>query len=169
MREATEPRSAPLYYLVGKAMRKDSTHLTRRALIGGAVGVTLSSLVTPADAIGDLVVVVHPSNRETPSMSDLVVMFTTRRQSWSGGKRVVPFNFPAKHDLRIAFDKSVLHMEPDDVARYWIDRRIRGGNSPPKQVGSAQLIVRLVEKLDGAIAYVPTSVLTPKVRVVRAI
>lgn len=150
-------------------MRKDSITLTRRALLVGAGGLSLATLVSPAQAQGDLVVVVHPSNRENPTLPDLAAMFTTRRQSWSGGKRVVPFNFPAKHDLRIAFDKSVLEMEPDDVARYWIDRRIRGGNSPPKQVGSAQLIVRLVEKLDGAIAYVPKSAVTSGVRVVRAI
>jgi hypothetical protein len=92
-------------------------------------------------------------------------MFTTRKQSWDGGKRIVPFNFPPKHAVRVAFDRSVLEMDPDDVARYWIDRRIRGGNAPPKQVSSAQLIVRLVEKLDGAIGYVPKSAVSSGVRV----
>lgn len=84
-------------------------------------------------------------------------MFTTRKQAWSGGKRVLPFNFPPKHEIRVAFDEAVLQMDPDEVARYWIDRRIRGGNAPPKQVPSAQVIVRLVQKLEGAIAYVPQS------------
>lgn len=140
--------------------------LSRRqlvTLVTGAVSVTLAPSLFASEG---LVVVVHPSNKETPSRSELAAMFTTRKQSWSGGKRVVPFNFPAKHDLRVAFDREVLEMDPDDVARYWIDRRIRGGNSPPKQITSAPLIVRLVEKLDGAIGYVPKSAVTSGVRIV---
>lgn len=94
-------------------------------------------------------------------------MFTTRKQSWSGGKRIVPFNFPPKHEVRVAFDQAVLEMDPDAVARYWIDRRIRGGNPPPKQVSNARMIVRLVEKLDGAIAYVPSDTPLGSARAVR--
>lgn len=94
-------------------------------------------------------------------------MFTTRKQAWSGGKRIVPFNFPPKHEVRESFDRVVLEMDPDAVARYWIDRRIRGGNPPPKQVANARLIVRLVEKLDGAIAYVPRDTPLGATRVVR--
>ncbi len=96
-------------------------------------------------------------------------MFTTRRQSWGGGSRIVPFNFPPKHQVRVDFDRAVLEMSPEEVARYWIDRRIRGGTPPPKSVSSAQLIVRLVSKLEGAIAYVPRSALAADVRVVTSI
>lgn len=85
-------------------------------------------------------------------------MFITRKQDWGAGKRILPFNFPAKHDVRVSFDRAVLDMDPDAVARYWIDRRIRGGNPPPKQIPNAQLMLRLVQKLDGAIGYVPASI-----------
>jgi hypothetical protein len=112
-----------------------------------------------------LVVIVHPSIRETLSRSDLAAIFTTRKQAWSGGKKVIPFNFPAKHEYRVAFDQTILRMDPDAVARYWIDRRIRGGNAPPKQVPSAQVILRLVEKLDGAVAYIPRDLVSNKVRI----
>ncbi len=126
-----------------------------------------ASYIAPAKGAEPLVLIVHKTNTDNPSDADLAAMFTTRRQSWNGGKRVVPFNFPAKHDVRVAFDRAVLSMEPDDVARYWIDRRIRGGNPPPKQVNSASLIVRLVERLDGAVGYVPESAADSSVRIVR--
>jgi hypothetical protein len=93
-------------------------------------------------------------------------MFTTRKQSWQNGQRIVPFNFPPKHSVRVEFDRSVLQMNPEAVARYWIDRRIRGGNPPPKQVSNARLIVRLVAKLPGAVAYVPRGLVDASVRVV---
>src|SRR5690606_14980324 len=135
--------------------KADSTSLNRRKLLALAASAMGASFVTPAFAAPDLVVVVHPSVGEAISMADLGAIFTTRKQSWNGGKRIVPFNFPAKHEVRVAFDEAVLSMDPDAVARYWIDRKIRGGNPPPKQIQNAELVVRLVEKLDGAIGYVP--------------
>lgn len=135
--------------------------------MAGSAALVGSSLVTPAYAAPVLVVIVHAGNQETPSLADLAAMFTTRKQTWSGGKRIVPFNFPPKHEVRVAFDRAVLEMDPDAVARYWIDRRIRGGNPPPKQVTNARMIVRLVEKLDGAIAYVPRDTPLGATRVVR--
>jgi hypothetical protein len=135
--------------------KADRTSMNRRQLLACALGGAGTCLVAPAFAGPDLIVVVHPSVTEAISMADLGAIFTTRRQSWTGGKRIVPFNFPAKHEVRVAFDQAVLGMDPDAVARYWIDRKIRGGNPPPKQITTAQLVVRLVEKLDGAIGYVP--------------
>lgn len=151
-------------------MRSDNiTRLSRRGLIVGSAAALASTLIQPAFGAEALVVVVHPSNRENPSKADLAAMFTTRKQAWGNGGRVVPFNFPAKNSVRIAFDQSILGMTPDDVARYWIDQRIRGGNAPPKQVSGAHTIARLVEKMGGAVAYLPKSAVTSGVRVVREI
>lgn len=147
----------------------DLTQLSRRTLIVGVGSLLGATMVGRASAAESLAVIVNPSNEETPSLADLAAVFTTRKQSWDGGKRIVPFNFPAKHPVRVAFDRSVLGMAPDDIARYWIERRIRGGNAPPKQVSSPQLIVRLVEKLNGAIGYVPNSAVSSGVRVVRSV
>lgn len=138
--------------------------LNRRQLGALAFGLVSSGLVMPAHA-ADLVVIVNSGNRESPSRADLAAMFTTRKQSWNSGPRVVPFNFPPKHPLRVAFDQNILEMSADEVARYWIDRRIRGGNAPPKQVGNAQLLVRLVSKMEGAVAYVPRDAVGAGVRI----
>jgi ABC-type phosphate transport system substrate-binding protein len=139
--------------------------MSRRTFVSGTSVLLASSLVLPAHA-EDLVVVVHPDNTENPTRAQLAAMFTTRMQSWNGGTRVVPLNFPPRHEVRINFDRSVLQMSPDEVARYWIDRKIRGGNPPPKAVESAQLICRLVAKLPGSVGYVPRS-LAEGVRVIQ--
>lgn len=147
----------------------NSRLVTRRRLLAGSAALVGGSLVTPAYAGAGLVVIVHRNNQESLSLADLAAIFTTRKQSWSGGKRIVPFNFPAKHEVRVAFDHAVLEMDPDEVARYWIDRRIRGGSPPPKQVSNARLIARLVEKLDGGIGYVPAGTELGATRVVRSL
>jgi ABC-type phosphate transport system substrate-binding protein len=140
--------------------------LTRRDLLVGASTLVGASLSDVASAYDPVVVIVNEHNEENPTTTDLAAIFTTRKVSWGRGVRVVPFNFPAKHDVRVEFDKEILNMSPDDVARYWIDRRIRGGNAPPKQVPNGQLIVRLVQKLEGGVGYVPKSLVRPGVRIV---
>jgi hypothetical protein len=139
-----------------------SSRMGRRHLL---LGLVTFSVTKPALADDPLVVIVNKGNVENPSLSDLAAVFTTRKQSWPNGQRILPFNFPPKHPARVEFDHSVLQMNPAAVARYWIDRRIRAGNPPPKQVNNAQLVVRLVAKLPGAVAYVPRSMVDASVRV----
>jgi len=69
----------------------------------------------------------------------------------------VPFNYPAKSDVRERFDSLVLGMSPEDVGRHWIDQRIRGQQSPPNTIPSPALLCRVVARLPGAIAYMPAS------------
>jgi hypothetical protein len=65
----------------------------------------------------------------------------------------VPFNHVPKSEARELFDRKILRMAPDEVARYWIDRRIRGQKGPPTTAASG-LIARVVGKLPGAMSYV---------------
>lgn len=84
----------------------------------------------------------------------------------AGGKKVIPLNLPPNSAARQAFDQAVLGMGPDEVPRFWVDQRIRGKASPPKTIPSSSTVVRLVEKLPGAIGYVELSEVTPGVRVI---
>ncbi len=140
---------------------------SRRIFLAGASALLASSVIDSARASERLVVIVHPKITHDLSDAELAAVFTTRKQNWSDGSRIVPFNFPAKHEVRVAFDQEILEMSPDDVARYWIDRRIRGGNPPPKQVPNGSMIVKLVQRLEGAIAYVPESNVMDGVRIAR--
>ena len=88
-----------------------------------------------ARAGSTIAVVVNPKNPiRTLGAGELEAIFTTRKLDWPDGSRVVPFNYPARHPLRTAFDARALHLDADDAARYWIDRRVRGGHPPPRQV-----------------------------------
>jgi hypothetical protein len=111
-------------------------------------------------------VIAHPTLKDTPTAAELATIFTTRKQNWSDGSRVVPLNLPTEHEARVIFDDAVLHMDAEEVARYWVDRRIRGGNPPPKQAPHPSAVIKLVEKTPGAIAYVPRAALGGQVKVV---
>ncbi len=132
--------------------------MNRRDLLLTAVAWGGATWVGTAHAESPLAVVVHPSvAQSTFSKSELSAIFTTRKGNYDGGQRIIVLNLPPRDDSRVLFDRQVLGMGPDEVARYWIDRRVRGGTPPPRHVPTAALMARLVEKLPGAIGYVPAS------------
>jgi hypothetical protein len=100
---------------------------------------------------------------------ELESIFLTERHYWSGTKPIVPFNLMAHSEERVEFDRVVLRMDPDAVARFWRDRRVRSGSPPPRQISDPLTVLRVVAKLGGAIGYVPESIVTRDVHVVARI
>jgi hypothetical protein len=83
------------------------------------------------------------------------------------GKRVIPLALPNRSQERTAFDEIVLGMTSDVAARYWVDRKIRGESGPPKAIDSPQILLRVVDKLDGSLGYVRTDAIPGNVKVLR--
>lgn len=82
-----------------------------------------------------------------------------------GSQQLTPFNYPPDHPLRSRFDDLVLAMAPDEVGRYWVDRRVRGLGLPPRTVPSAQTMKGVIARLAGAIGYLDASQVDDSVRV----
>lgn len=127
------------------------------------------ALALPAAARADeeLAVIVHPqgaARRLDPAQ--LEAIFTSVFRTWPDGARVVAFNYPPQDPLRDRFDRAVLRLEPEEVGRFWIDQRVRGGAPPPRQVSDPALLLRLVGRLPGAIGYLPSRLVDKTVRVV---
>jgi ABC-type phosphate transport system substrate-binding protein len=85
----------------------------------------------------------------------------------SGGRKLIPLNRAISTEERAIFDRLVLGKSPDEMARYWIDRKIRGQSGAPKAVEPVDVYERVVAKLDGAIGYVRASDVRGDVKVVR--
>jgi hypothetical protein len=83
-----------------------------------------------------------------------------------GSKRLLPLNFPAGSRERTLFDRAVLGMSQEEVARYWIDRKIRGQPGSPRAITPVEVLLKIVTKLDGAITYVDARDIKPGVQVV---
>ncbi len=118
-------------------------------------------------ATRDLVVVVHP-RAPTGDLSDVELegIFLTLRRFWRGSQTIIPFNLAPRSEPRVTFDQVVLQMDADEVARYWLDRRVRGGPPPPRQAPDPVTLARLVARLEGAIGYAPADTPLEGVRVV---
>lgn len=138
------------------------------------VGLVLAALVTlaprPVRAGSDvaLAIIVSPTSKLTNvSMADLRRVFQSERLTDPDGTKLIALNHPPKTVDRVGFDQVVLGMDPEAVGRFWIDRKIRGGNGPPRTVESLATLRRVVEKLPGAIGYIRPAQLSNEVRAVR--
>lgn len=100
------------------------------------------------------------------SLASLKTAFRGER-TLAGGKAIIPINHPVGAPTRQEFDRLVLGLAPDQVGRFWIDRRIRDEGLPPKSVPTAELAVRVVAALPMAITYARRALLHPKLKVLR--
>jgi hypothetical protein len=131
-----------------------------------SLGSALFAAEVAAAGASELLVVAHPRVPvEGLNDAELESIFLTLRRYWDGSSVIIPFNLPPRSELRIQFDEAVLRMGPDEVGRYWLDRRVRGGAPPPRQAPDPVTLVRLVARLEGAIGYVPPTVPLDDVRV----
>lgn len=101
------------------------------------------------------------------TMNELRRIFTNADDSAFSGQRSVPFNHTAHSTDRVGFDQTVLHMNPDEVSRFWIDRKIRGLPGPPRAVDSLSQLLRLVARNSGGIGYARPAQVSRDVRVIR--
>ena len=147
---------------------------TKRSFRNGVVCAltlaTTTSYAWPVDAgeppVHLVLVVAKDSPVSNISFYDLKRLYLGERLNVAD-KRLIALNLVPQTRERETFDKAVPNMSPESVARYWIDRKIRGDSGPPKAIDSADLLQRVVKRLDGAIGYVPANALRPDVKAIR--
>ena len=142
---------------------------SRRVLLGelGALG---ALWLTSGRAFADGGVRLQIVTAKANALRDLT--FPDLRQLYRGkhlsvaGLKLIPFNHPAGTPDRVGFDRVVLGMSPDEVGRYWVDQKIRGGEPPPRTIDSIALLLRVVAALEGSLAYVREGFSSPELKVV---
>jgi hypothetical protein len=145
----------------------------RRLLALGALLPLLSALpnvertARAAERVTLAVFVAKESGLQNLKMTELRRIFTNADDSGFSGRRRVPFNHTARSSDRVGFDKTVLRMGPEEVSRFWIDRKIRGLPGPPRAVDSLSQLLRLVSHTSSGIGYARPSQLTNDVRAIR--
>lgn len=144
---------------------------TRRTLLASLLALTALTWATGSSAGGDvLVVIVNKANPASSlSRDELRPIFQTTKKAWSFGEDAQPLNLPEDSALRNDFDQAVLGLDPERVARYWTDRKVRGGARPPIRVATTGAMLKAVASKPGAIGYVRFSEVNGTVKVVARI
>lgn len=121
-------------------------------------GATASALVlvtAPATGLDDL------------TQAELRLLFLRSTAGEVRGKKLVALNQPPGSPERELFDRRVLGMSPEQMARYWIDQKVRGQQSAPRSFAPPQILARMLERLPGSIGYLRPEHVTPALRAVR--
>jgi ABC-type phosphate transport system substrate-binding protein len=135
------------------------------ALVVGAFILALPSRV-PANSGRAIALVVHPSSSiSNLSMADVRNIFLGQKKTWSNGDPIVPIYLVPTSEVSAAFAKEALGKSLDELEKYWIDARIRGGLKKPRTVPSPATARKLVGSLSAAIAYMPLGEVDASVRV----
>jgi ABC-type phosphate transport system substrate-binding protein len=118
-----------------------------------------------------IAVIVNPANPiRSAAVGDLRPIFQTTKTSWGNGAGdALPINLPEDSALRQEFDQTVLGLDPDRVARYWVDRKIRGGARAPTRVSTTSAVLKVVASKTGAVGYVKVSEVNATVKVIAKI
>lgn len=138
------------------------------------MGSLCAGLVTAGGARTGLwaeVALVLVTSTKTPlenlSLGDLRQLFLGATLRDDQGGTLVPLNQEPGTPERQAFDRRVLGMSPDEMARYWIDQKVRGLKGAPRNLGPPQMLARVVERFAGAVAYLRPDQTQPGLRVLR--
>lgn len=118
-----------------------------------------------ADGKKLVVVVAKGSSVTNVSRGDLKRCFTGDSVS-VGDKTLVPFNAAPNTPERAGFDKAVLGMSPDEVGRFWVDRKVRGQGAAPRSLPSPAHVAKVAAKFPGAIGYLTADQLTSDIQAV---
>jgi len=145
---------------------------TRRTLLCslfvGLAGLTISHGSVAGGEV--LAVIVNKANPATIlQQNDLRPLFQTTKKAWDFGQDAMPINLLEDNPLRADFDQAVLGLDPERVARYWTDRKVRGGARPPVRVPTTAAVLKAVASKPGAIGYVRLSEVNNSVKVVARI
>lgn len=85
------------------------------------------------------------------------------------GKRVTPINLPPGNRLRDTFLETYLDQDDAKYIGYWTVRRYVGKGAPPRELESAEAVLRYVAEHQGAIGYVDEADVTPDVSVLHTL
>ena len=145
---------------------------TRRKLLLATL-LTVPGLTWTSGSVAGGEVIAVIVNKANPasslSQNELRPIFQTTKKSWGSGEDAVPINLPEDSSLRNEFDQAVLGLDPERVARYWTDRKVRGGARPPVRVPSTVAVLKAVAAKSGAVGYVRLSEVNNSVKIVAKI
>ncbi|MCP4677428.1 MAG: hypothetical protein GY854_18315 [Deltaproteobacteria bacterium] len=129
-------------------MNRQTLHIAALVLTGAFLAPRLSA----ADSPNDILVVVNNSVPVENIPADRVRNFFLKKaQRFKGGMKVFPVNAREGTDIRKEFRKRLLDMTANEETRYWQDQKIKGGITPPPELGNTQ---KAVFKIKGAVSYV---------------
>ena len=122
-------------------------------------------LLIPLLSYAQEFVVVIQKNSALSNLSQAKVkMIFLKKQKMSQDILLVPINLPPSSSIRKSFEKQVLGMSRNRLKSFWTKEHYLG-HRPPLTMKSSRSTISFVEKIDGAIAYIPSKEVNNKLKI----
>ncbi len=118
-------------------------------------------------AAAETVVIVNPVNTTDALTREQVVdIYMGRRLYFPNGNTANPIDLHSDSPVRAAFYRKLLDRSIAQVSAYWARLQFSGRANPPRMLNSGQAVLKEVRHNREAIAYIDSSELDNKVKVV---
>lgn len=118
-------------------------------------------------AMGEIAVVVHPSNSTSTLDADMIQhIFLGKLNAFPDGQKSIPLILNSSHPIRSEFNSTVLKKSEGQYKAYWSKMMFTGKGIPPKELPSGKEILDLVSKNPNMIGFVDASEVNGSVKVV---
>lgn len=111
-------------------------------------------------------IVVHPSNADAFSKSDISRIFLGKAKTFPGGAQAVPINQAEGSEITKHFNSLVLSKSSSQLKAYWSKLVFTGKGTPPKAVINDSEVVQLISSNPNMIGYVPSGSAGSEVKVI---
>ncbi len=141
-------------------MFKNMTRAIRQGVLSLTAVMIMGVLLaaSPAVQAAEYAVIVNANNPDAgkgAAMKEVVKrLFLKEQTSWPSGVPAKPLARPASSPAQQAFMAEVLGMDQAALDQHWLHLKQTKGETPPRAVGSALILTRLVGKYPGAFSVV---------------
>lgn len=129
--------------------------------------ILIAALCLSHIALAEMVVIVHPSNKDNIDKSTISNIFLGKTKSWPSGAKVVPVmvDYTTGDDLNEFLNKAFSRSAAQFRA-YWAKMAFSGLSMPPQTYKTSQEVVDLVARNPDLIGVADAGVAKGKVKVV---
>jgi len=124
------------------------------------------SLLVCTTAFSAVAVIVHPSNANALSQSDITRIFLGKKKSFPDGADAIPVDQQEGSAARSAFVSTMLKKNEQQIKAYWAQLLFTGKGTPPKEVGAGSDVKKLISENPALIGYIDAADADDSVKVV---
>ncbi|MEC8428510.1 MAG: phosphate ABC transporter substrate-binding protein [Pseudomonadota bacterium] len=137
--------------------------LSLKKVLAGSLAA--ASLLASATAWSGVAVIVNPANGNALSGADVTRIFLGKKKSFPDGSEAIPVDQAEGSATRSTFVSTVLKKNDQQIKAYWAQLLFTGKGTPPKEVGSAADVKKLVSENPALIGYIDSSEVDDSVKV----
>lgn len=125
----------------------------------------IGAALAPAITYAEILIIVHPSNSNALSESDIGRIFLGKKKSFPDGSEAIPLDQKEGSPIRTQFVSAALKKNDQQIKAYWAQLLFTGKGTPPKEVSDGASVKELVAQNPALIGYIDASEIDDSVKV----